>query len=350
MLALLLVFLLEPALAVPDQDPVAPAAVGLAAFALLYAAVIVSALGLVPMRWVGVWLELSGLGLLAALAVTLSAAFGQLPVMVLVAPAGVVVLPSRWGVHWVIGTVAAQGAVVAMLGGGSGEGWFWLAFSTALVGTLTIVGRRNSELIGHLHRTRAELAEQAVETERLRFSRDLHDLLGHTLSLLVVKAEVANRSAHRDPDAAAREAGEIAQIGRQALAEVREAVTGYRERSFAAELDSARTALAGAGVAVTVRACGTPLPAPADGLFGWVVREAATNVVRHSRARHCEIAVSREDGTATLEVRDDGGGDGSRAPGGRGLSGLSERLAEAGGRLEAGAAAGGWRVRATVPS
>lgn len=360
MLSLVLLFLIQPASTVAGADPAVPAAVALAGFALCYLALIASTLGLPPMDRVNQAWEWTGLGIFAAsgtgLAVAYGAGQGWLLLMVPVAAAGVCTLPMpRGAVTWLLGTVAAEGVIIAYLSARNGtpfpgEDWFWVALSTLLVGALTLSGRRTHELITRLHHTRAELAGAAVETERLRFARDLHDLLGHTLSLLVVKAEVAKRSAHRDPDAAAREAGQIEQIGRRALVEVREAVTGYRQRPFTAELDSARTALADAGVSVTVRVDGTPLPAPADGLLAWVVREAATNVVRHSRAQHCEVAVSCDGGTATLEVRDDGGGNGSLAAPGGGLSGLSERLAEAGGRLEAGAVAGGWRVRATVPA
>jgi two-component system sensor histidine kinase DesK len=359
-LSLVLLFLLEPASSVPDQDPAAPAVAGLAASALLYLALITNTLGLRPMRWVGKWMARAGLGLLAATGIGLALAYGAEPgwllPMVVVAAAGVCTLPMpRAAIVWLLGTVVAEGVLVAQLSAQyraefAGQEWFWAALSTLLVGALTLNGRQTHVLIDRLHQTRAELAGAAVETERLRFARDLHDLLGHTLSLLVVKAEVAKRSARQDPDAAAREAGEIEQIGRRALAEVREAVTGYRERPFAAELDSARTALADAGVAVSVRAGGTPLPAPADDLFGWVVREAATNVVRHSGARRCEIEVSRVDGVAVLEVRDDGRGGGSQlAAPGRGLSGLSERLAGVGGELVAGADADGWHLRAVVP-
>lgn len=362
-IAIWLVFLVEPASSLPGMDPVAPAAAGLAAFVLAYLTLLWSCWHRPPDRRPSP-AALAGLAVLTALGVALAAGYGDQGgwalVLVYVGAAGVATLPEpRLTRGWLAGTIAVQLAIGAGHGAPLDE-LVTLAVITLLVGVLSLVFRGNLALIARLRRTRAELAETAVTAERLRFARDLHDLLGHTLSLIVVKAEVVKRSADRDPAAAAREAGDIEQIGRQALAEVREAVTGYRERPFAAELDAARSALADAGLQVTVRTTGTPLPAPADSLFGWVVREATTNVVRHSGAEHCEIEVRRVDGRATLEVRDDGRGgagpDGEPVTAGRGLAGLAERLAEAGGRLEAGdrlaadrSGPRGWRVTATVP-
>ena len=112
-----------------------------------------------------------------------------------------------------------------------------------------------------------------------------------------------------ESDLAAREAADIETVGRQALAEVREAVAGYRGRGLAAELDDARSALADAGIETAVRTSGTTLPAPTDTLFGWIAREGATNAIRHSRAKRCEISVLRREGEAVLEILDDGVGE-----------------------------------------
>jgi two-component system, NarL family, sensor histidine kinase DesK len=221
-------------------------------------------------------------------------------------------------------------------------------FGSFFGGMLNVFIARMRSLIRELRETREELARLAVEEERLRFSRDLHDLLGHTLSLIVVKSEAVRRVVHRDPDAAAREAADIEEVGRRALAEVREAVTGYRERSLSTELDDARTALSGAGIEATVRASGTPLPASADALLGRALREGVTNVIRHSHAESCEIEVRTDGGQAVLEVLDDGvGGTGN---GGNGLRGLAERVSDAGGKLEAGSRlARGFRLAVAVP-
>ncbi len=142
-----------------------------------------------------------------------------------------------------------------------------------------------SEAVRELRAAREELARQAVEKERLRFSRDLHDLLGHTLSVIVVKSEAARRLAPRDLDAALVQVSDIESVGRQALTEIREAVTGYREGSLAADLDRAR--LGPARRRASSRSSASPgrrSPPRPRSLLGWVVREAVTNAVRHSGA------------------------------------------------------------------
>ncbi|GAB1818391.1 hypothetical protein HerbRD11066_15550 [Herbidospora sp. RD11066] len=200
------------------------------------------------------------------------------------------------------------------------------------------------DTIAELQATRKELARVAVSEERLRFSRDLHDLLGHTLSVMVVKAEVVRRLAPRDGEAAARQAADIEEIGRQALTQVRAAVTGYRGRGLKAELDGAREALGTAGIALTVEADETDLPPETDALLGWAVREGVTNVIRHSSARTCAVTVK----AGGLEITDDGVG--AAQPMGNGLDGLRERVEAAGGRLTAGRLPeGGFRLTVAVP-
>jgi len=191
-----------------------------------------------------------------------------------------------------------------------------------------------------------------VAQERLRFSRDLHDLLGHSLSLMVVKAEVARRLGPADGAASAREAADIETIGRRALAEVREAVTGYRERLLATELTGARSALADAGIRAVVREPGPPLPGAVDDAFAWAVREGVTNVIRHSGAHECVIDVRRDECAAILTIVDNGATVADQHPTrGNGLRGLSERLDLLGGTLRAGPdPAGGFRLTATVPT
>lgn len=195
-----------------------------------------------------------------------------------------------------------------------------------------------SEAVRELRAAREELARAAVEEERLRFSRDLHDLLGHTLSVIVVKSEAARRLASRDLDAALAQVVDIESVGRQALTEIREAVTGYRNGSLATELDRAGSALSAVGVTPRITRSGPP-PAPrTEALLGWVVREAVTNVVRHSDATHCAITVSGPPERVHLTVTDDGTGTPvtPREGIGTGLRGLTERLAAAGGTLTAG--------------
>ncbi|MBD3137187.1 hypothetical protein IEI92_13070 [Microbispora bryophytorum] len=211
-----------------------------------------------------------------------------------------------------------------------------------------------AEVIEELGRTREKLAVAAVSAERLRFSRDLHDLLGHTLSMVVVKAEAVRRLAPRDTEAAMRHAADIEAIGRQALTEVREAVTGYRDASLAFELDSARAALATAGVDCVVKESGPALSRETDMLLSWVVREGITNVVRHSGARRCVITLRRDRDPVLVEITDDGPGDDGAggAAGeedGSGLRGLRERLAAAGGRLTAARLPQGFVLTAEIP-
>ncbi|MFB6956706.1 sensor histidine kinase [Streptomyces sp. NPDC056309] len=240
------------------------------------------------------------------------------------------------------------------------EGWngINIGYGTFLSTVVTAVILSLSDAVRELRAAREELARRAVEEERLRFSRDLHDLLGHTLSVIVVKSEAARRLAPRDMGAALTQITDIESVGRQALTEIREAVTGYREGGLGTELDRARSALTAAGIEPVVRRSGPPLTPGAEALLGWVVREAVTNAVRHSGASRCEISVTGTAGRARLTVVDDGydasaGPAGDADPtgvGGTGLKGLTERLATAGGSLRAGPSPrGGFTVTAEVP-
>ncbi|MFJ7147965.1 sensor histidine kinase [Streptomyces sp. NPDC100445] len=238
-----------------------------------------------------------------------------------------------------------------------------IGYATVISSVVTAAILGLSEVVRELRAAREELARQAVEKERLRFSRDLHDLLGHTLSVIVVKSEAARRLAPRNLDAALAQVTDIEAVGRQALTEIREAVTGYREGSMATELTRARSALSAASVEPVVHRSGTPLDPQSEALLGWVVREAVTNVVRHSRATRCEITVESTSEGARLTVTDNGTGTGTgadagvgagegagRRVGGTGLKGLSERLAAAAGSLTAGPAPrGGFTVTARLP-
>ncbi|MFI7399660.1 sensor histidine kinase [Streptomyces sp. NPDC049541] len=232
-----------------------------------------------------------------------------------------------------------------------------IAYGTFLSTMVTAAILSLSEAVRELQAAREKLAHQAVEKERLRFSRDLHDLLGHTLSVIVVKSEAARRLAPGNLEAALTQIGDIESVGRQALTEIREAVTGYREGSLATELDRARSALSAAAVEPVVRRTGAPLAPQTEALLGWVVREAVTNVVRHAGATRCEITVHSGPERVSLTVADNGEGVPSTTPspslpgiGGTGLKGLTERLAAAGGSLRAGPSPrGGFTVTAELP-
>jgi two-component system, NarL family, sensor histidine kinase DesK len=320
------------------------AGVGLAAFVALYLTLVLIGFGdrgRGPSRR-----TLVGLAVLAVLGVALVAGYarhsdGWLSVLLYVGAGGASVLCRRQAIAWIIGTVAALFGLGLLAGRNPGE-LGGDVFTTSMACVLVVVIKQMMGYIHELRSARTELATAAVAEERLRFSRDLHELLGHTLSVMVVKAEVVRRLVATDPDRASAAAADIEELGRTALAEVREAVTGYRQRPFASELDGARDALTGAGIEVTVTEVGTPLPASADVLFGWAVREGATNVIRHSRARRCSITVRFDERGARLEVSDDGVGPGSSgSAGGHGLRGLRERLAAAGGTLSVSSPSGG---------
>ncbi|MCS0605284.1 sensor histidine kinase [Streptomyces sp. LP11] len=250
--------------------------------------------------------------------------------------------------------LSAYAAAVSYVRGGWDDATN-IGYATFLSSMVTAAILGLSEAVRELRAAREELARRAVEKERLRFSRDLHDLLGHTLSVIVVKSEAARRLAARDMDAALAQITDIESVGRQALTEIREAVSGYREGSLATELTRARSALAAASVEVVVRQSGTPLDPATEALLGWVVREAVTNVVRHSDAGRCEIDVVGAAERVRLTVTDDGTGKPADRPaegiGGTGLTGLTERLAAAGGSLTAGPTArGGFTVTAELPA
>ncbi|WP_339129072.1 sensor histidine kinase [Streptomyces sp. f51] len=250
-----------------------------------------------------------------------------------------------------LGLTALAAAVSAVRAGWDAVN---VAYGTFLSTMVTAAILSLSEAVRELRAAREELARRAVEKERMRFSRDLHDLLGHTLSVIVVKSEAARRLAPRDLDAALVQVTDIESVGRQALTEIREAVTGYREGSLATELDGARSALSAARVEPVVRQSGPPLVPQTEALLGWVLREAVTNVVRHSDATRCEITVDGTVDLVRLTVSDNGTGASPAEPepgvGGTGLKGLTERLATAGGSLRAGRTPrGGFEVRAELP-
>lgn len=186
--------------------------------------------------------------------------------------------------------------------------------------------------------------ELAVANERLRFAADLHDIQGHTLTLIAVKSELARRLLEVDPPGAAAQMGEVEALAREAVTDTRDLVHGYREVSFAAELANAAAVLAAAGV--ECRYGPVPvLPAPAGSLFGLVVREATTNILRHSTATTASIDVSADG--RRLTVRNNGATHGMR-PGGTGLTGLDTRLREHGGELRASAGVGIFEVVARL--
>jgi two-component system sensor histidine kinase DesK len=197
-----------------------------------------------------------------------------------------------------------------------------------------------------------EVRRLAAIAERERIGRDLHDLLGHTLSLVAIKGELAGKLVSRDPDAAGREIGEVTQIAREALAQVRTAVAGMRTAPLDGELASARTLLESCGVQLTCRQEMPDLPAPIETALAMIVREAATNIQRHAGATRASVEISSDTadgrGAVALRVSDNGrGGIGAR---GNGLAGIGERVQALGGTLEIDSPPGaGTVLRARLP-
>lgn len=199
-----------------------------------------------------------------------------------------------------------------------------------------------------LAEARSELAELAAENERTRIARDLHDLLGHSLTTITVKAGLARRLGSTDPARAIDQIAEVEELCRQALADVRSAVSGYRDVTLAGELARGRELLRASGIAADLPTATDVVDPAHQELFGWAVREGLTNVVRHARAHSCSVLIS----PSAVEIVDDGAGDSladGLASAGNGLSGLRERAAAAGGLVDAGPGqAGGWRLRVTL--
>jgi two-component system sensor histidine kinase DesK len=199
-----------------------------------------------------------------------------------------------------------------------------------------------------LAEARAELTQLAAENERMRIARDLHDLLGHSLTTITVKAGLARRLGSADPARAVSQIAEVEELCRQALADVRSAVSGYRDVTLAGELARGRELLRASGIAADLPTATDVVDPAHQELFGWAVREGLTNVVRHARAHSCTVRLS----PSAVEIVDDGVGEptsGPDVPPGNGLSGLRERVAAAGGLVDAGPLrAGGWQLRVSL--
>ncbi|MET8631194.1 sensor histidine kinase [Streptomyces sp. NPDC004096] len=291
---------------------------------------------------------------LAVLAAVLSLSLGSswLGLFVYVSVACGATLPLRTA-YWTIPVTAAAMLLIALR---LGENDLWsLVVLVLLIGyAMTGVGQLIRTTI-ELRKARATVAQLAANEERLRLARDLHDLLGHSLSLITLKSELAGRMLPGHPDKAAQQVADIEQVSRQALVDVREAVTGYRRRRLAAELAGAQVALTAAGVTAQIPTEPDLAGVPEDNgsALAWALREAVTNVVRHSGAERCTVEVLRRqtlDGPVLeLSVEDNGSGGSGKGPG-NGLTGLTERLEKVGGTLEAGRVRHGFRLVARVPA
>nr|WP_231134120.1 sensor histidine kinase [Motilibacter deserti] len=288
-----------------------------------------------PLR-LGLIAAMLGLGALAVPGAGESA----LATLVYVAAAAVMLLPGRQRIAAVGLLAAASVTLPAAVPGWSADTGlvFGIVVASTAVFGMTKVVERNRQLL----RAYEEIARLAVSEERSRMARDLHDILGHSLTVVTVKAELAGRLLPDHPGRAASEVADIERLSREALADVRSTIRGAREVTLAGELASARAALTGAGIDADLPSAIDEVPGDRRELFGWVVREGVTNVVRHSGARRCTVHVGRD----SVEVVDDGRGP-SSALDGSGLAGLHERARAAGARLTVARAGphGGFRLR-----
>jgi len=248
----------------------------------------------------------------------------------------------RWVAPFlVLGAIAAI-VVPVLASWRDGPGWIqaiMIVFTVLLVYAFAEIARTNQRLVA----TRAEVAELAADAERNRIARDLHDLVGHSLTAITVKSNLARQLAEAEDSPSIREIAEIEALSRQALADVRAAVSGYHEVTLAGELARGRELLRAAGVTADLPTAVESVGRHNQEVFGWIVREGITNVVRHARATRCTVTVS----SSAVEIRDDGiGGDASW---GHGITGLRERVDTVGGRVEAGPLSPhGWRLHVLI--
>ncbi|TDR44069.1 two-component system sensor histidine kinase DesK [Tahibacter aquaticus] len=223
---------------------------------------------------------------------------------------------------------------------------------TYLVGAACFVGsyfmRENQRKQVALRLSHEEVRRLAALAERERIGRDLHDLLGHTLSLIALKSELANRLWERDPLAARQEVREVERVARDALAQVRRAVTGIRSAGLAAEMASARLMLETDGTAFHYELERVALPPELETCLALVVREAVTNIQRHARATRASVRLQQDGDQVLVEVQDNGRG-GDIVPG-NGLTGMRERVRACGAELRVDAVRGeGTRLTVRVP-
>ncbi len=223
----------------------------------------------------------------------------------------------------------------------------WIPALTMVIGLIVNVERTSSEKDAALRLSHEEVRRLAATAERERIGRDLHDLLGHTLSLITLKMELSRKLFERDPARSQRELAEAEQIARDALAQVRSAVTGFRAADLAAELASAHLLLESSRVHLR-HAPPPPMPGWIECGLAMVLREAATNIARHAQASEALIALRVDAGAVVLEVADDGRG--GVSANGNGLAGMRERVAALGGTLRIDSPrGGGTRLTVTVP-
>ena len=368
-----LAYLIQPISALFDRHDPAWIAGGLV-IAAAFCAIYLPALMYVDERprWAG-----AGLAALAVLAAVACVVYGEhwTPLWIYVSAAGGLILTALFDRRVAtLGVVVISGLylVSCWITHLDGADTVAVLLPVVLIGLAMMGFRLQLVLMHELARARETVAKLAANEERLRLARDMHDLTGQSLSMITLKSELAAKRLTRLPDSAERDAiltelGDVSRVSRQTLHDIREAVSGYRRPTLAIEVITARSALEAAGIGLdddpelTMRS-GTFDP-EAEAALAWCLREAVTNVIRHSRARHCRLRLTERTGEVSLEVTDDGRGfsgpakDNARhsaeaAATGSGLRGISERLSAAGGHLSLGQGDNGrgFRLTATVPA
>jgi two-component system sensor histidine kinase DesK len=346
-----------------------------AVFAVIYLGLIVT---WVPGLDVSARLTQSAFGVLFAIALTASIVYGGAGITMWIFVSSAAAWVIR-GQRQALRVLAVTTACYLILGATSHLGtmdYLLNLLPMVLVGTLVIGFRRRMELTSQLTTAREEIERMAAAQERLRLARDMHDLTGQSLSTITLKSELAGRLLSMLPDSTERdrareEIEQVAAVSRQTLSDIRQAISGYRRPTLAVEVITARGALEAAGIepnddSELTLASGSFDP-DAEAALAWCLREAVTNVIRHSGARNCYLSLARHSRTVALRVRDDGrgyhpedagtpggtgthGGTGTPGGTGTGLHGISERLAAVGGGLELSPDRDGFTLVATVPA
>ena len=238
-----------------------------------------------------------------------------------------------------LGTIGAIGAIAPIWRRDNGWVLFYSSLFPMIIGAGNTFFAERNRMNRKLRKANEEVEHLAKVAERERIARDLHDVLGHTLSVITLKSELAGKLIDRDPQRAGKEIREVEQISRQALSDVRDAIRGYRSQGLAAELVQAKSTLETAGLTVQCDAATTvKLPAIQESVLSLAVREAVTNVVRHAQARSCRMRLEQQNGTCRLEIHDDGLGSSNGE--GNGLRGMRERVEMIGGTLNRNTEAG----------
>lgn len=285
----------------------------------------------------------------AALLLSFALAFtgSNWTVIAVYAAAMIAELRPSWRASLGVGTFSAASVALALVTGQSPFYWVLGVFLMIMVGIGNISRAALQDKNAALAAAQGEVRQFAAAAERERIGRDLHDLLGRTLTLIALKADLAARLSDTAPDNAVAEMRDIAAAAREGLAEVRAAVSGMTGASLAREIAGSHAALAAAGIACEVEGDAEAIDPGTSAVLAMALREAVTNVIRHSGARICRVALIQQPGGLELKVTDDGDGQAVR-PGG-GLAGLTARLVAAGGELAVEGDTRGTRLTARLP-